>query len=197
MCAPSGNKLIYRLEGRAGIHRNVAFCKATPCKHFTWNTGDASSLLHAVGGYEHSAVRGASAFFLSLVANLCAESDLRCPRCFVVWFIKGLEDTWKQLQLRAPEVYQSLVLAAWFQGVSSRVVTIKAHAVGLAPFVTAGHGWQVHLLSTAPCPLLPFIPVLPYSLSLASESTFLFLVACLRISMTLRGYKKSFGICSL
>lgn len=76
-------------------------------------------------GYEHGAVHGVVDFFLSLVANLCAESYLPCPRCFVVWFIKGLEDTQKQLQLRPAEVSHSLALEVWFHGVSSRAVAIK------------------------------------------------------------------------
>lgn len=111
--------------------------------------------------YEHSAVCGVAAFFLSLVANLCAESNLQWPRCFVVWFIQGPEDTRKQWQQRPAEVSHSLVPAAEFHGVGSRAVTIQTRAVGLAPFITAAHGWQVHPLSTGPCPLFPFLPVLP------------------------------------
>lgn len=43
----------------------------------------------------------------------------------------------------------------------------------------------------------PLLPVLLYSLSLASESAFCFLVAHLQTSVTSRGYRKRFGICSV
>lgn len=187
VCAKWGDKLLDRLEGRAAIQRGRgSFLQGQSMWTFYleyrwWEWPSARS------GWvwaRRCAVRGAAAFFLSLVANLCAESNLWCPRCFVVWFIKRPEDTQKQLQLRPAEVSHSLVLAAWFHGVSSRAVAIKTRAVGLAPFITAAHGWQVHPLSTVPCPLLPFLPVLLYSLSLASQSAFLFLVACLQTGVT-------------
>lgn len=54
----------------------------------------------------------------------------------------------------------------------------------------------MHPLSTGPSRLLPFLPVLPYSLSLSSQSAFL-LIAHLQASVTLREYKKSLGICSV
>ena len=74
-----------------------------------------SSLLHTVGGSQHDSTvlcMEQWLFFFFSVAILCAESNLRCPRCFVVQLIKGPEDTEKQLKLRPDGASQLLVLAA-------------------------------------------------------------------------------------
>lgn len=174
MCAKWGDKLINRLEGRAGIQR----AKQLFAKPLQANILPGVQMMWAAFCTQ----------WVNLRTVLCMEQQLLSYLWLQICVLRvtfHVQDVLWCSSLRArrhpktiiAEVSHWLVLAAWFRGVGSWAVTIKTNAMGLAPLVTAAHGWKVHPLSTGPCPLLPFLPVLPYSLSLASESAFLFLVA--------------------